>query len=434
MLRNVKIALESIVANKFRAFLTTLGILFGVAAVITMLSIGRGAQQQILEQLELVGVNNIIVQSIHEEDGEEEEEEAESGNEMNVSPYSPGLNLLDHKNIRSVLPNIKYISSEVAYDCYAYSKELRKKTKAIGVHSDYFEIFGVKLEKGSFFGDFHNMHKKNVCVLGSKLAKQLYPHGSALNETIRIGNLNLKVIGILKNQSGIDENLQSLGINGSNEDIYLPIQTLVLRYKNRSKVETFDRWSWNDETDNNKNQLDKIVIQMNNSNYVESSAKVLTKMIKRRHNEQEDFKITIPEQILKQQKETDDIFNWLLGAIAGISLLVGGIGIMNIMLASVMERIREIGLRKSIGAKTTDIKQQFILEASFLSLGGGILGIVLGVSLSYIIELGLEMPTEISTFSILLSFIISVLIGVIFGYIPAKNAAEQDPLTSLKHD
>lgn len=434
MLRNVKIAYESIFANKIRALLTALGIIFGVAAVIAMLAVGTGAQKQVLDQLKLVGVNNIIVQSVYEEE-EDAGEEAQSGNELDVKPYSPGLSLLDHANIKNVLPEIKYISSEVAFDCYAYSKQLRKKTKAIGIHSDYFKIFGVQLEKGQFFVGYHNKQKKNVCLLGSKIAKQLFPKSSALNQTIRIGSLNLKVIGVLKNQSGIDENLQSLGINGNNEDIYLPIQTLVLRYKNRSNVQLFDRWSWDDEGgDQNKNQLDKIIIQLNESKYVESSAQFLSKLIARRHNAQEDFKISIPEQILKQQKETDDIFNWLLGAIAGISLLVGGIGIMNIMLASVLERIREIGLRKAVGARTNDIKMQFVLEASFLSLGGGLIGIVLGVSLSYMIDILLDMPTKISTFSIFLSFFISVLTGVIFGYLPAKRAAEQNPLNSLKHD
>lgn len=429
MLKNVKIAFESIFANKFRAILTTLGILFGVAAVIAMLAIGSGAQQKILEQLEIVGVNNVIIHSVYEEEIESETEEDNTTSKK----YSPGLNLKDHENILTVLPNIKNISSEVGFDCFAYSAQLRKKTKAIGVHNSYFQIFNLRLEQGSFFNSYHNEERKAVCVLGSKLAKQLFPKSSPLNNMIRIGGLNLRVIGILKDLSGINEDLESMGINNYNNELYLPINTMVMRYKNRGKVELFDDWG-DEKGSKNINQLDKIVVQLDASGSVEPTAKVIARLLHRRHNEVEDFKVTVPEQILNQQKETDDIFNWLLGAIASISLLVGGIGIMNIMLASVMERIREIGLRKSIGAQTIDIKFQFIFEALFISLSGGIAGVIIGIGLSYAIELFLDMPTKISFFSIVLSFFISVLTGVVFGYIPAKKAAEQSPVNSLKYE
>jgi len=225
-----------------------------------------------------------------------------------------------------------------------------------------------------------------------------------------------------------------MGINDYNDEIYVPINTIISRFKNRGGISVTNKWQWNSGTKPNPNQLDKIILQLHDSKKVATSGRVIQKIIARRHNDVADFKLSIPEQILKKQKETDDLFNWLLGAIASISLLVGGIGIMNIMLASVMERIKEIGLRRAVGAKKNDIKAQFVLEALFISLFGGIVGIILGISLSYLVEIFLEMPTKISIFSIFLSFIISVLTGIIFGYLPAQKAAEQNPVNSLKYE
>lgn len=430
MLKNAYIAFESILANKFRAILTTLGIIFGVGAVISMLAIGNGAQQKILDQLKIVGVNNIIVQSIYEKDENNlEDEENEPGQ---AKKFSPGLTLKDLSNINEIVPNIEMISPEVAYETYALSATIRKKTKAVGVNPQYFKIFNVSLEQGGFFTELHNTSKKKVCLLGSALSKQLFPKSSPIGKTIRIGKLNLQVIGIIQNVGGISDNLQSMGINDYNNEVYVPIQTLLSRFKDRGRVTVNENRNWSEA--DNPNQLDKIIVQLQQSDEVAASGKLIDRMLTRRHNEVTDYKVNIPEQTLKQQKETDDLFNWLLGAIASISLVVGGIGIMNIMLASVQERIKEIGLRRAIGAKKKDIKQQFILEASFISLFGGIIGIILGVALSFSVEIFLDIPTKISIFSIFLSFIISVLTGIVFGYLPANKAAEQNPVNSLKYE
>lgn len=431
LIKNARIALESILANKFRAILTTLGIIFGVGAVISMLAIGNGAQQQILEQLKIVGVNNIIVKSIF--DTEEDKSEEKENNPSHAKKYSPGLTLKDLSNIKEVVPNIELITPEVGYDTYVLSSTIRKKTKAVGVEPSYFKIFNIELEQGSYFNQLQNESKKKVCLLGSTLSKLLFPKSNPIGKTVRIGSLNLQVIGVIKKMGGIADNLQSMGINDYNNEIYVPIETLLSRYKDRGKINMQNNWRRRGEKEN-PNQLDKIIVQLKNSEDVSPSGKLMNRMIDRRHNEVEDFAVSIPEQTLKQQKETDDLFNWLLGAIASISLVVGGIGIMNIMLASVQERIKEIGLRRAVGAKKKDIKQQFILEASFISLFGGILGVLLGVGLSYAVEIFLNMPTRISVFSIFLSFIISVLTGVVFGYLPANKAAEQNPVNSLKYE
>lgn len=431
MFKNAQIAFDSILANKFRAILTTLGIIFGVGAVISMLAIGNGAQQQILEQLKIVGVNNVIVKSVYEaEAGKSEEEESEPGQ---AKKYSPGLTLKDFINIEKVTPEIMHISPEVGYETYAVSSTIRKKTKVIGVSPSYFNIFNIDLESGNYFYDAQNDARKKVCLLGSKISKLLFPKTNPIGKTIRVGKLNLTVVGVMEKLSGVTESLQDMGINDYNNEVYVPIKTILSRFKDRGKSSVQDEWQGGGEPEN-PNQLDKIVIQLSDKGDMISTGDLLNRMMVRRHNEVEDYSINIPEQTLKQQKETDDLFNWLLGAIASISLVVGGIGIMNIMLASVQERIKEIGLRRAIGAKKSDIKLQFILEASFISLFGGVLGIILGVGLSYAVEIFLEMPTKISIFSIFLSFIISVLTGIIFGYLPANKAAEQNPVNSLKYE
>ena len=431
MQRNILIAIESIMANKLRAVLTTLGIIFGVAAVIAMLAIGNGAQQKILDQLKIVGANNVFVNANFSAEDVEEDSKSKK-------TFSPGLTIKDYNNIISVLPDIKYATPEVAFDCYANSSTKRKKTKLIGVNQDYFRLFSLELLNGSFFNETHDVYYKSVCVLGGKISKQLFPNSSPLGKTIRVKNLNLKVIGILKNLSGIGENLQDMGINNYNNEIYMPINTMLIRYKDRSNVKVLDPMEWVDENakkiKKNHNQLDKIAIQFNEASELKSGVILINRILKRRHNNAEDYSLLIPEQLLKQQKETDDLFNLLLGAIASISLVVGGIGIMNIMLASVMERIKEIGLRMAIGATKKDIKAQFVFEALFISLSGGVIGILLGIFLSYLIEALLLMPVKISNFSIFISFFISVLVGIVFGYLPAKKAAEQNPVTSLRYE
>lgn len=431
MQRNILIAIESILANKLRAILTTLGIIFGVAAVIAMLAIGNGAQQKILDQLKIVGANNVFINSTF---SSEVDEEAAKEKET----FTPGLTLKDYQNIKEVLPAVKYATPEVAFDCYANSSTKRQKTRLVGIGEDYFKLFSLELLNGSFFNETHDTYYKDVCVLGGKISKQLFPNSSPIGKTIRVKNLSLRVIGILKNLNGIGENLQDMGINNYNNEIYIPINTMLIRYRDRSSIKIKEIDPWEEETaepvKKNQNQLDKIAIQFYDASELKSGVMLMNKILNRRHNNAEDFSLVIPEQLLKQQKETDDLFNLLLGAIASISLIVGGIGIMNIMLASVMERIKEIGLRMAIGATKKDIKAQFVFEALFISLSGGVIGIFLGILLSYLIEVFLLMPVKISNFSIFISFFISVLVGIVFGYLPAKKAAEQNPVTSLRYE
>jgi putative ABC transport system permease protein len=430
---NLNIAFEALFENKFRSGLTALGIIFGVAAVITMLAIGNGAQQQIIEQIEQVGAKNIIIRpkvmgNIEQED--------------NVTKkYSPKLTVNDVKAIKSVLPGIAKITPFISYETAAIANGKKKNCNLVGVSLAYFSIYNLALDKGALFSALQEKKSDAVCVIGSNLATKLFAGKNAVGKTLKTNKLQLKIIGTIAPGKSIGESLQNIGMNNYNDEIFIPVSTALRRYKDRARItEKSLMVKDNDEAETSPpdqseitDQIEKIVIGISETDNMRESVDILYRMLLRRHNGVEDFEIVVPEQILQQKKQTDDIFNILLGVIAAISLLVGGIGIMNIMLASVLERIKEIGLRMAIGAKKKDIKEQFVYEACLISLIGGIIGIVLGIFLSYLTEWITGTPTIISLWSVFISFFVSGFIGVIFGYIPAKRAAEQDPVNSLKN-
>ena len=428
---NINIAFEALLENKFRSGLTALGIIFGVAAVITMLAIGKGAQQQIIEQIEQVGAKNIIIRPKVIGNIEQEDDVTKK--------YSPKLTVNDVKAIKSVLPRIEKITPFISYETSAIANGKKKNCNLVGVSLEYFSIYNLALDKGSFFSELQEKNSDAVCLIGSNLANKLFAGKNPIGKTLKTNKLQLTIIGIIAPGKTIGESLQNIGMNNYNDEIFIPIHTALRRYKDRARI-TEKTLTENDEEDSKPDkseitdQIEKIVIGIQKTENMSESVDILYRMLYRRHNKVEDFEIVVPEQILQQKKQTDDIFNILLGVIAAISLLVGGIGIMNIMLASVLERIKEIGLRMSIGAKKKDIKEQFVYEAGLISLIGGIIGVILGIFLSYLAEWITGTPTIISLWSVFISFFVSGFIGVIFGYIPAKKAAEQDPVNSLRHN
>lgn len=451
ILMNLYIAVEAVLANRIRSILTGLGIIFGVAAVIAMLAIGNGAQQEILEQIRLVGVNNIVVRPIVSQSEENITEDA--GERKEKQKWTPGLNMLDVEGIRKIVPGINKISPEIILDTYLINNGIRRTAKLVGVEPAYFDIFNFSLERGDMFTEHHLIHGEPVCIIGKSIKAKFFPTEDPIGKYIKCGNNWLKVIGILEERLISSNSISNLGIRDYNMDVYVPLQTMLVRFKNRALVtEEMLRRANSGSTggfviiggsDNNANenegptnyhQLDRLVVQVNKTELMTPIAGVIARMLERKHYDVVDFEIEIPELLLKQQQRTNDIFNYVLGAIAGISLLVGGIGIMNIMLASVLERIKEIGLRLSLGAKKFDIINQFLFEAMMISVSGGLLGVILGISIALLVSSFADIPTIITFSSIILSFGVAASVGLIFGIAPARKAARQDPIQSLRYE
>lgn len=448
-MHDIIIALEAIVSNKLKSMLTALGIIFGVAAVISMLAIGNGAQQEILDQIKMVGVNNIVILPIVEDAQDKANSSTEGGEQ--TKKYSPGLTLADAEAIREVIPGVQRISPEVKANSVLQQNGVRYPAKIQGVSVDFFGLYNLPLESGAYFNEHQNTHGMPVCVIGNNVKVKFFNQVDPIGQYLKFGSVWLQVVGVLKKTTVTVSAFDNAGVNVYNDNVFVPINTMLLRYKNRavsnSKIggggASFsgggffifesESNSASTETQNN-NQLDRIIVQMSETELLNSTTEVLSRMMLRRHQGVKDYEITVPEMLLKQQQRTKDIFNIVLGAIAGISLLVGGIGIMNIMFASVMERIKEIGTRLAIGAKKADIIAQFLSEAILISVSGGLIGVIIGVAGSYLITYMFDIKTIVSVTSIILSFGISAAVGVIFGYAPAKKAAERDPIESLRHE
>ncbi|MFM7852604.1 MAG: ABC transporter permease, partial [Flammeovirgaceae bacterium] len=375
LVANFFIAFDAVIANRVRSLLTALGIIFGVAAVIAMLAIGNGAQQEILNQIKLVGVNNIVIKPVIEQ---KEEKVAEKVGKKEKKKFSPGLTIRDVASIKSIVPSLSEISPEIILDTYVIHNGTRRSAKLVGVEPSYFRIYDFALSRGSFFNEDQLRLGAPVCIIGAGLKSKFFPTENPIGKNIKVGLHWLTVVGVLSERIVSQTSISKLGIRDFNMDVYTPLQTVLIRYRNRDLITTEalrlaamrsqgmsngnNNNQGNDSEQEKKNyhQLDRLVIQVKETKTLTSTAEIISRMLQRRHYDVVDYEIEIPELLLKQQQRTNDIFNYVLGAIAGISLLVGGIGIMNIMLASVLERIKEIGLRLAIGARKSDVVQQFL--------------------------------------------------------------------------
>jgi putative ABC transport system permease protein len=444
-IHDVTIAVESILANKLKSMLTALGIIFGVAAVISMMAIGNGAQQEILDQMKMVGVNNIIINPIYEE---QDETEDSNGGEKQSRKFSPGLTMLDIEAIQQIIPSVTKASPEISLNSFVQFSSHRMPAKILGVSPDYFELFNLPIEQGTFFTDYQLEHGIPVCIIGANIKNKFFSTTNAVGQYIKFGHVWLQVVGVLQKTDITLTGFESAGVNVYNDNVYIPVKTMLMRYQNRGLVNakktqnTVIRGrgmimfggSTQTQSQQNYHQLDRVIVQVENTEDIPATTDVLSRMMIRRHAGVKDFEIIVPELLLKQQQRTKDIFNIVLGAIASISLVVGGIGIMNIMFASVMERIKEIGTRLAIGAKKADIVAQFLSEAVLISVSGGLIGVILGIILSFLITHFADILTIVSPISVIVAFGVSAAVGVIFGLSPAKRAAERDPIESLRHE
>ncbi|HEX7938451.1 MAG TPA: ABC transporter permease [Gemmatimonadaceae bacterium] len=448
VLFSMRLAVVAVAHNKLRAGLTSLGILFGVASVIAMLAIGKGAEQEILEQMKLLGSNNILITPIVEQkEGNADKEK----DEKQKKRFTPGLTYSDAEAIRTIVPNVETTTGEVVLNSTITREGHRRSGKLVGVDTTYFRLNNLELSTGGWYTLDQVQFGRPVAIIGDGVRGRFFTKEEAIGRSIKVGGTWLTVVGVLRPRVVSAENSQRLGIRDANMDVYVPIHTVLTRFRNRAMVTQQDIEQASrpvvvttaddpqeDETTReerlNRNQLDRIIVRVGDSRYVASVAAVVRRMLERRHNSVVDFEITVPELLLKQEQRTKTIFNVVLGAIASISLIVGGIGIMNIMLASVLERIREIGVRRAMGATQRDILMQFLSEAVLISVTGGVAGIMVGGGLSIGIEQFAGIKTIVSFMSVFVAFSVSLSVGIIFGIVPAYRAARQDPVTCLRYE
>lgn len=437
ILFNFRLAVEGVMDNRLRAILTALGIVFGVGAVIAMLAIGTGAKQEILNRMKLIGTNNIQVTTLLEAEDNGEEEDSKQGDKR---PFSPGLTLQDAESIERTIPSVEVTSPEVVLPVSVVYGGLLKKANCVGITNAFFELNNLKLEKGKLFHSIHLEKGYPICIIGNNIQSKFFTKTDPIGQQIKCGDTWLTIVGVIQKRFSSKKSLEDLGIRDFNSDIYIPIKTALLRFNNRATINQSSLVSndWDNENeeeeDKNYHQLDRLVIRVKDSKELIASAGIVSRLLNRRHNEIKDYKIEVPELLLEQEQKTQETFNIVLAVIAGISLLVGGIGIMNIMLASVLERIKEIGVRRSLGATRQDIVLQFLFESVFISLLGGLLGVGVGVGAAETIAAFAEITTIISAWSIVLSFGVAASVGLIFGIIPARRASMLDPIKALRND
>jgi len=445
---SMRTAIEAVGHNKLRAGLTSLGILFGVASVIAMLAIGKGAEQEILEQMRLLGSNNIVITPIVKQ----KEEEAKDQGTKEAKRFTPGLTVHDAEAIAHVIPDVRATSAEVVLNTVITREGRRRTGKIVGVDTNYFGLTNLRLASGAWFTALQVQRGRPVAIIGHGVRTRFFTTEDPIGKPIKVGDNWLTVVGVLADRKVNAETSQRLGIRDANMDVYVPLHAMLLRYRDRTQLtqaemernaREFDETPRDQQVQEdpearaertNYHQLDKIVVQVNEASMVPPVADVIRRMLTRRHNSVVDFEIIVPELLLKQEQRTKTIFNIVLGAIASISLIVGGIGIMNIMLASVLERIREIGVRRAMGATQKDILAQFLSEAVLISVAGGLAGIVVGGSISIGIEQFAGIRTIVSALSVILAFGVSFSVGIIFGIVPAHRAAQQDPVVCLRYE
>ena len=407
---NVRLAIRGLVDHKFRSFLTMLGIIFGVASVITMLSIGEGAKREAIAKYQDLGVNNIIVREKNMSDEEREGFRAK---------FSQGLSLKDADVIKKIVPGVDNIASQAEISTDVKYTDKSTKSTILGITAEYLNMMNYKIQKGEMVNQKHYDQRLKVCVIGAGVANILFQKEDPIGQMIKIEDQWLEVIGVLESKTLFTETVGELAARDLNNDVYLPLSTFLGRFSKENQLAS---------------EIQQITVQVENSGKLLETSQLINEIIKRHHFNNIDYNIVIPYELLKQEEKERQIYNFLLGAIAAISLLVGGIGIMNIMLATVMERTREIGIRRSIGAKKADIMSQFVTEAVAISITGGIIGVLLGVTLSLTVSLFTDVSTYIRVYSIIIAFAFSVIVGISFGYLPAKNAANLKPVDSIRYE
>lgn len=404
---NFNIGFKSIKQHKMRSLLTTLGVIFGVGAVIAMMSIAGGAKKTAVEQIKLLGTNNVRIKQL-ELAGDKKLEAEYRG--------SPGLTLYDVKMISRVIPGVEAAAPLKFYDSEVFYSNQKSLAKIVGTSEFYDNVVNFYPARGRFIAPLDLVDAKRVCVLGADVARDLFQFKNPVGKKIKIQNNWYTVVGVMESKKIKKGKASIIEIRNINRDVYIPITTALHRFLSSDLY----------------NHLDEIAVRFENPELVVPASRILKRLMFRQHHQISDFEVVIPTELLAQSQKTQRIFNIVMGSIAAISLLVGGIGIMNIMLATVTERTREIGIRRAIGASEQDIMMQFLNETVLISVTGGVIGIILGELMAAGITYYAHWDTVISVVAVFVAFGISVFIGIVFGLYPARKAARMDPIQALR--
>lgn len=419
----VKLGFKSLLLHKLRSVLTMLGIIFGVCSVIAMLAIGEGASYEAQERIKKLGSNNILINSV------KPASESQQSVSTRSSQIDYGLTYKDGARLQSTIPGVRRVlPMRIIRENVRFSRN-EVPCQVIGTLPFYPEVTSVDILRGRFLCQMDETWQNNVCVITAGLSRRLFPYQDPLEHALKIGDFYYRVIGIIRETGTADQRPQTGQMEGEpiDNNVYIPLSTSRVRFGEiliKRSAGSFQA---------EKVELHKITVQMASLEAVETADPQIKTVLDRFHD-QNDYEVIVPLELLRAAEETKRMFNIVLGSIAAISLLVGGIGIMNIMLASVTERTREIGVRRALGAKKRDIVTQFLVETVVLSVGGGLIGVVVGVIAPFVVSQLTNMPTIVTAWSILLAFGISGAVGVVFGIYPAQAAANLDPIEALRHE
>ena len=412
ILADCRRGLETLMAHKLRSLLTMLGMIFGVAAVVSMMSIGAGAQQQVLAFIEQLGVRNLIVEA---------RESTDFQAFQRVRKTSPGLTERDLRIIRANVPGITASTARKRLTPQKLiPKAQRESPQVYGVEPNYQQIAGLAVVSGRFFDATDNASGSPVCVLGEGARTNLFGARDAIGQYVKVNEQWFRVIGVVGPQVSSQTDVAGIPAQDRNNLIYVPVVASILRLE-----DSYSRF---------KDEIDGIYLQMADAGDTVRTADVVRGILNASHRDTDDFSLVVPAALLAEQRRTQRIFGVVMVALASISLLVGGIGIMNIMLASVLERTREIGVRRAVGAKRTDIVRQFLIETVMIAFVGGAIGLLVGVGLSRLIAVLAGWSTIVTAASILISFLVSVTVGLTFGVYPAVRASKLDPVKALHYE
>jgi putative ABC transport system permease protein len=415
--RNILLGIEDLLLHKLRSFLTTLGIVFGVGSVVAMLSVGEGASKEAMDQIRKLGSNNIIISSI-----KSIEEESTSTTHSHMGIY--GLTYDDYARVAETFKAVRQTAPVKLIRKEGRLGERALELRIVGTTPVWFELVQRPVVAGRVLIDSDDDERAPAAVLTEFGARKLLAAENTIGQSLKIGGDRFEIVGIVKSESGQAGNIQ---IPDQEVDVYIPINVARTYFGDITARMT------SGTQERELVELHQMIVQVNSIEDVEPTAKGIEDMLNRFHKKK-DYLVSVPLALLRQAEATKRTFNVVLGSIAGISLLVGGIGIMNIMLASVTERTREIGIRRAIGAKRRQIISQFLIETVVLSIIGGLIGIGLGVLVPSLITYFTGMPTVITVASIVLPLVISFGVGIIFGLYPAVRAAKVDPIVALRHE